>query len=142
MMRKDEKGVSPVIGVILMVAVTVILATIVWNFVSTYASSPQVMKAPIAALQAVGVNEGGTGKIKITHVGGEPIKCAELSITSDGDSWENLSTQDACTDDGYFSVGETLTNSTSTSVTSGIHTVTVIHTPTNTVLLQTTVRVP
>ncbi|MCS7121170.1 MAG: type IV pilin N-terminal domain-containing protein [Archaeoglobaceae archaeon] len=32
-MRRDEKGVSPVIGVILMVAITVILAAVVASFV-------------------------------------------------------------------------------------------------------------
>jgi flagellin-like protein len=133
MMRKDEKGVSPVIGVILMVAVTVILAAIVWTFVNSYAST-RIIKAPSAALQAVGVKEGGTGKIKIKHIGGDPIKCDELSI-SDGGSWSL--NQAACTDDGYFSVGETLSN----SADSGVHTVTVIHVPTGTVLLDTTVRV-
>jgi flagellin-like protein len=130
MMRKDEKGVSPVIGVILMVAVTVILATVVWTFVNTYAST-KIIKAPSAALQAV----GGTGEIKIKHIGGDPIPCAELSI-SDGGTWD-LTNAPSCTDDQYFSVGETLSNSAS----SGIHTVTVIHTPTNTILLDTTVKV-
>jgi len=129
MMRKNEKGVSPVIGVILMVAVTIILAAVVWTFVNSYAST-RIIKAPSAVLQAV----GETGVIKIKHIGGDPIPCAELSI-SDGGSWSL--NQAACTD-GYFSVGETLSN----SADSGIHTVTVIHTPTNTVLLQTTVRVP
>ncbi|MEM2120859.1 MAG: type IV pilin N-terminal domain-containing protein, partial [Archaeoglobaceae archaeon] len=32
-MRMDEKGVSPVIGVILMVAITVILAAVIASFV-------------------------------------------------------------------------------------------------------------
>jgi flagellin-like protein len=126
-MRKDEKGVSPVIGVILMVAVTVILAAVVWTFVNTYAST-KIIKAPSAALQAV----GGKGEITIKHLGGEPIKCDELEIKID-DTPESFE----CSEN-YFSVGDVLTFS---DVSSGVRTVTVIHVPTGTVLLDTTVKV-
>ena len=129
MMRKDEKGVSPVIGVILMVAVTVILAAVVWTFVSSSVSTVS-KKTPNAALQAV----GGQSKITIKHIGGDPINCGELEIKIDGASQDlaNL----GCS--GYFSVGTELTKD---NVDAGVHTVTVIYLPTNTVLLETTVRV-
>ena len=126
-MRKDEKGVSPVIGVILMVAVTVILAAVVWTFVNTYAST-KIIKAPSAALQAV----GGKDKITIKHIGGEPIKCDELEIKID-DTPESFK----CSKN-YFSVGDELTKN---NVDPGIHRVTVTYLPTNTILLETTVRV-
>ena len=129
MMRKDEKGVSPVIGVILMVAVTVILAAVVWTFVNTYVST-KIIKAPSAALQAV----GGKGEIPIKHMGGDPIECGELQIKIDGTSQDPKAL--GCSN--YFSVGDVLTNS---SVSSGVRTVTVIHVPTGTVLLDTTVKV-
>ncbi|WP_202319587.1 type IV pilin [Archaeoglobus neptunius] len=46
MRRLDEKGVSPVIGVILMVAITVILAAVIASFVFGMGSRLEPVKTP------------------------------------------------------------------------------------------------
>jgi len=46
MRRMDEKGVSPVIGVILMVAITVILAAVIASFVFGMAGTVPKQKTP------------------------------------------------------------------------------------------------
>jgi len=45
-LRKDEKGVSPVIGVILMVAITVILAAVIASFVFGLTGTVPKQKTP------------------------------------------------------------------------------------------------
>jgi len=45
-LRRDEKGVSPVIGVILMVAITVILAAVIASFVFGLAGTVPKQKTP------------------------------------------------------------------------------------------------
>lgn len=48
-LRKDEAGVSPVIGVILMVAITVVLAAVVWVLVQNLGTGP--VPVPTMSLQ-------------------------------------------------------------------------------------------
>ena len=63
-LRKDEKGVSPVIGVILMVAITVILAAVIASFV--FGMGTSVKKTYNVAVTAV---QSGTDVI-VTLAGG------------------------------------------------------------------------
>ena len=86
-MWRDEKAVSPVIGVILMVAITVILAAVIASFVFGLGS-----KAPKTAPQAQLVAEDDPNTdtaipannystlLKIQHKGGEPIVVGEIKI--------------------------------------------------------------
>jgi len=46
-LRKDEKGVSPVIGVVLMVAITVILAAVIASFVFGLTGTLPKQKTPV-----------------------------------------------------------------------------------------------
>ena len=67
--RKNEEAVSPVIGVILMVAITVILAAVIAAFV--FGMAPPA-KAPSVQLRMTAINDGaGNGALKITHNGGD-----------------------------------------------------------------------
>jgi flagellin-like protein len=54
---RDERGVSPVIGVILMVAITVILAAVIANFVLGFGDS---VNETVQAGADVSVNDDGT----------------------------------------------------------------------------------
>jgi flagellin-like protein len=76
----DDDAVSPVIGVILMVAITVILAAVIATFV--LGLGDQVSNtAPQASFSTD--YEGpstGTGDLSITHDGGDTIKATELYI--------------------------------------------------------------
>jgi len=53
-LRKDEKGVSPVIGVILMVAITVILAAVIASFV--FGLSGTLQRKYVIGFTVTGVN--------------------------------------------------------------------------------------
>jgi flagellin-like protein len=53
-LRKDEKGVSPVIGVILMVAITVILAAVIASFV--FGLSGTMQRKYVIGFTVTGVN--------------------------------------------------------------------------------------
>jgi flagellin-like protein len=74
----DDDAVSPVIGVILMVAITVILAAVIGAFVLNIGGSQE--KAPSASLDFQNTSEG----IKITHASGEPLKQEQTTVKVNG----------------------------------------------------------
>ncbi len=126
--RKDDKAVSPVIGVILMVAITVILAAAIGSSVfshGTAQSAPQANFDIKAVSPSVTTGTVADAVIKIEHLGGDTIHFkdkAKLTATgSDGKSVEI----DA-TGLGDFSAGDVqtlsltaVTGSTSPIVNSG-----------------------
>lgn len=71
----EERGVSPVIGVILMVAITVILAAVIGSFVLGIGSDVQA--APQASLQ-VDFTSGD-----VTHNGGDTLDWTEVRVVGD-----------------------------------------------------------
>jgi len=112
--RADEKAVSPVIGVILMVAITVILAAIIAAFV--FGMAPPSM-APQASIRGTVVQVNNTNVIKLEHQGGDTITMdsANVRVVVDGTTMN---------EDGYlsgtkaqFSTGEViyLYNATTTN---------------------------
>jgi flagellin-like protein len=77
----DDRGVSPVIGVILMVAITVILAAVIATFV--LGLGEQVSQtAPQASIDFN--YDSQEGNISISHDGGDTIEAQNLLVTSDG----------------------------------------------------------
>lgn len=66
MVKRDDEAVSPVIGVVLMVAVTVILAAVIAAFV--FGSTGNVQKTKVVAATA---NLETTGAISIVYQGGQ-----------------------------------------------------------------------
>lgn len=79
--RKDDKAVSPVIGVILMVAITVILAAAIGSSVfgmGPSKSAPQVN----LNIKPSGPIDSSTGLASITieHLGGDPVNFGTESI--------------------------------------------------------------
>ena len=72
----EDRAVSPVIGVILMVAITVILAAVIGTFVLGLGESVQTTP------QAKFAFDYQQGNLTITHEGGDAIAAADLSITS------------------------------------------------------------
>ena len=85
----DDDAVSPVIGVILMVAITVILAAVIATFV--LGLGEQVSQTAPQASFSFDYNEGDTtddfstsaqdGSLTITHSGGATIKAQRLYVT-------------------------------------------------------------
>jgi len=80
---KEEDAVSPVIGVILMVAITVILAAVIAAFV--FGMEPPE-KAPVASIRLTEVDVNNN-VVTLQHQGGDSIDLSQTGITvSQGDS--------------------------------------------------------
>jgi len=82
MVRKDEKAVSPVIGVILMVAITVILAAVIASFV--FGMGSNVKKTYVVSATAAETNcSGSTCDVEITYQGGpDHQSVSTINVTS------------------------------------------------------------
>ena len=126
-LREDDRGVSPVIGVILMVAITVILAAVIGTFVLGLGDS--LKPAPQAQLDA----ELQSGTIVINHNGGDTLNLADIGVTTDGDGAVNDS------DTGELSVGGSWNATTGGDATSG-DTVTLVHEPSESIILEAEVN--
>jgi flagellin-like protein len=85
----DDDAVSPVIGVILMVAITVILAAVIASFVLGLGSN--VNSAPSASF-SYDYDDGGDGfgpsdgndEVTISHQGGELLEASAVSVLVEG----------------------------------------------------------
>jgi archaeal flagellin N-terminal-like domain len=87
---QDEDGVSPVIGVILMVAITVILAAVIATFV--LGLGEQVSStSPQATINFDYDSEAGNGAITISHEGGDTIEAQTLFVTTEDTDFEDPS---------------------------------------------------
>ncbi len=75
--RKDEEAVSPVIGVILMVAITVVLAAVVFVLVSDMGGDTQ--DQPKASFQTD--KSGAGGDIRIVKISNGPIAVSDVTAT-------------------------------------------------------------
>ena len=97
----DETGVSPVVGVILMVAITVILAAAAGSFVlglgdATGAAPPQVSI------------ECNLDDDVITHQGGDDLEGDRLDVLNAGSGSESI-------DSGTYTAGDELVNDATVS---------------------------
>ena len=104
---RDERGVSPVIGVILMVAITVILAAVIASFVLGFGDS---VSENVQAGADISENDDGTATVTWISEGNADhlnVTAAGSYIDPDGDN-ESLS-----------SVGNTVEINTSNAATSG-----------------------
>ncbi|WP_094229207.1 type IV pilin [Methanolobus psychrotolerans] len=100
-----EDAVSPVIGVILMVAITVILAAVIAAFVFGMGPPEQ---APQASVRASSDTANSLNVVKLEHQGGDAIvlTAARTKVVVDGVDTDlgNLTS-----DNNQFDAGETLT---------------------------------
>lgn len=85
-MLKDRKGISPIIGVILVVAMTVLLAVIAWTYMSGMVSSPgkAYMVQPIVTKEA-------PEKIKVRFEGKDVAKIYKVDSTGSSNGTDELS---------------------------------------------------
>ena len=132
--KSDDRAVSPVIGVILMVAITVILAAVIGTFVLGLGDSLGDSQ-PTAQLDVT--VDGST--VTVEHGGGDPIEADELRVivsnTSD-------SSQVSGTVVNRLTVGDIASNTTTSSdltVSEGDeYRVRVIHQSSDSILLDRT----
>lgn len=100
--RKDERAVSPIIAVILMVAITIVLAAVIASFVYGYTGSLEREKKVTATAHFTA--RGGTKTIIVTYHGGP-----------DQDEVQSLKVYASTVD------GATITSETTLSTTIGSH---------------------
>jgi flagellin-like protein len=93
----DDSAVSPVIGVILMVAITVILAAVIGSFVLNLGGSLQ-QSAPQASFDF----DYNSTDVTITHASGDSLDEDLINITESGGSDEI----NKITDDGTYTAGD------------------------------------
>ena len=134
----DERAVSPVIGVILMVAITVILAAVIGTFVLGLGGDLNAQ--PSAQID---ITSDGEDTITIDHNGGDTIQLDNLDIvlrngstTVDRATLEDVDNED----DSSISVGDTVTVELDTDGAEfTVDNVRLIHTPSESILADRTV---
>ncbi|MCK4798785.1 MAG: type IV pilin N-terminal domain-containing protein [Spirochaetes bacterium] len=152
--EKNEEAVSPVIGVILMVAITVILAAVIAAFVFGIGGTQE--KAPTASI--VVANNPDTGEVdyKITHKGGDSLKGGDwkLSVQAIGSSpvyvtsetGSDLSVGHQIDVNNLTSSGNTLTNSSLTASVGILNSsvkydIKLVHIPSNAMMIDQVIEV-
>jgi flagellin-like protein len=90
--QKDQRGVSPVIGVILMVAITVVMGAVVAGFAYGYLGNTP--KAPNIALSVID-DPTDNNSVLVKHTGGESLLADAWkgSLTANKESSANFTTQ-------------------------------------------------
>jgi len=158
---RDNKGVSPVIGVLLMVAITVILAAVIASFI--FGMGTKMKSAPQVSLYLEDARgkvdgSGGNDLFIVTHYGGDDLNLEEikLQVVSEDktctltwdDNNDKFSGDDLETDEikgGILSVGESFTvkeqNGKNVFEKAGTLTLRVIHIPTGTIIFEGSVIV-
>jgi len=133
----DDRGVSPVIGVILMVAITVILAAVIGTFVLGLGDSLE--QTPQAQLSAEAVDgDDDATEVVIEHEGGDQIDWGEIRIEYSADTTDLAvgSSEDTIT------VGSTQVvidhDTDGTDVPTSGETITLIHEPSDSIILEET----
>ena len=80
--KKNEEAVSPVIGVILMVAITVILAAVIAAFV--FGMAGNISKTKIVALTAQKINSSA---ISVMNQGGQDVGSMSFAAVNTTPAW-------------------------------------------------------
>jgi len=141
---RDQRGVSPVIGVILMVAITVVMGAVIAGFVYGYLGTTS--KAPNVALSVID-DPTDQNSLLIKHNGGELVAAAgwKCSVTAGKESTSNFSIQTQ-TGANEISTGTTLdvtdiTADGTTDIAAGWYHIVAVHKASDAILLDTNVLV-
>jgi flagellin-like protein len=163
--RRNEEAVSPVIGVILMVAITVILAAVIAAFVFGLGGTQQA--APTASIVASNNPDTTAYDLKIQHKGGDMLKGGDwklsvvnatgtdttpVFVTSNGTYGDlavgaqikvtSITTGCPAVDDSSCSLNQSILVTDGTDLSSGAkYDVKLVHIPSNAMLLDQVVEV-
>jgi flagellin-like protein len=104
----DDSAVSPVIGVILMVAITVILAAVIGSFVLNLGGSLQ-NTSPQATID-FNYNESanpvnGTGNVTLVHASGDQLENSSIRVTT-SDSTSSFSGANYSDENSPYTAGD------------------------------------
>ncbi|MDV7351296.1 type IV pilin N-terminal domain-containing protein [Halorubrum distributum] len=129
----DDRAVSPVIGVILMVAITVILAAVIGTFVLGLGDQ----LGDTAPQASFSVDETTATEVTIVKTGGETLDTNDLTLSVNGNRIAD-STASFSGNDWESGGSETLTHDQS----EGEYTLRLIHDPSGNAVYETTIEVP
>ena len=139
---RDKRGVSPVIGVIMMVALTVVMGAVVAGFAYGYLGNTS--KAPSVALSVIDDPTDNTS-VLVKHSGGESIlaNAWKGSLTSGKESSANFTAQ---TQLGAYAIStgtilDVTTDTNGVAVTTGWYHFVAVDTGSDAILLDTNLRV-
>lgn len=140
--QNDQRGVSPVIGVILMVAITVVMGAVVAGFAFGYLGTTS--KVPNVAMSVIDDPTDQTS-VLVKHSGGESIGANEWkgSLTAGKESTANFTTQ-TYLGANAISTGTVLDVTTDTNgdnITTGWYHFIAVHVGSDAILLDTNVLV-
>ena len=143
---RDQRGVSPVIGVILMVAITVVMGAAVAGFVYGYLGN--VTEAPNVVLSVLD-DPTDSVSLLIKHNGGESVAANDwkCSITAGKESPSDFDHQDetgavAMSTGTTLDVGYNTTDDTTpVAIAAGWYHIIAVHMPSDAILLDTNVLV-
>jgi len=131
---RDDEAVSPVIGVILMVAITVILAAVIGTFVLGLGSEIEGGQPPQATFTfdfesgtttspdcdtdfAGGSSSDTDGTLTVTHDGGDGIAPAQLTLRDDDGNSNTFDGSSGCGLSSEVGAGTSITVNSETSDT-------------------------
>ncbi|WP_435363387.1 type IV pilin [Haloarchaeobius sp. DYHT-AS-18] len=80
----DDDALSPVIGVVLMVAVTVVLSAAVGAFVLDIGSQVTQKSPNVVVGYDFAVDGSGTEYVNLTHTGGDDVKSGNIEVFVNG----------------------------------------------------------
>jgi flagellin-like protein len=112
---QEDDAVSPVIGVILMVAITVILAAVIASFVLGLGDSQQ--QTPTASFDFEYESSSSGDTLTITHDGGDTLDGARLSVETTDSSGTSFSSSSGFAGDVSSGTSVTLTGGISSGST-------------------------
>ena len=137
----DDRAVSPVIGVILMVAITVILAAVIGSFVLNIGGQQEA--APQVSLSLAENSEAD--KFDIQHRGGDRLQYEDIDIVVDGTTYTYDQGGSGNTygagDNDELAVAETETVTLNSAPTTGTVSVAVVHAPSETIIAERSLTV-
>lgn len=126
-MNREERGVSPVVGAILLIAITVIVAGTISVFVLG-TGTPE--EQPTANIRFSGL-ENGVSSFDVEHHGGDSIAYSDMTLYKNGEELSGFS------GDGFFEVPENNTVD-GVSVVTGDK-IALVHDPSDSIIAQDTV---
>jgi flagellin-like protein len=139
---KDTRAVSPVIGVVLMVAVTVVMGAVVAGFAYGYLGT--TVKAPNVALSVID-DPTDNSSLLLKDVGGESLLANSWqgSVTAGKESSANFTTQTQLGAKALSTgtVLEITTDTNGNAITTGWYHVVAVHTGSDAILLDANVLV-
>jgi flagellin-like protein len=143
--HKDQRGVSPIIGVILMVAITVVMGAVIAGFAYGYLGN--TTKAPTVSLVVID-DPNDQSSLLVKHTGGESIGADEwkCSITAGKESVSNF-TRQTDTGDKAISTGtvldvkKTTHTSSGSNIAAGWYHIVAVHIASDTIMLDANVLV-